>query len=534
MLKFIRHALIAIALLVLPGCIVPGYLYESYFNFMNFQIDPTATGSNATIVDLDANETDLLIDGPVDLPVTVAKLDSPDIEKITITVTGSPAQLTTGAPPSLQSGNRRFVIEGSASAVYEEDTPKLIAFAISSGLNVDNDSRTITTVAEDGSFSVEIGADEDVLFAGLTDDETTMSPFLLVKQDPVTGHFVIITTNSNNIDKTGQLTTDASGFYYLTLTETGGTQSFIRRNIDGTEVQLIKSGITDPVNRVSAPTQNAVATLTDGGDLNLILPSSLPSLVHADASHLEIVSLTTLLDSGYDTAQAKLELTTDNSGLFVSESGDNSRMNYVRAQSGLVIPVITSGHYDDVKMALSPDSTDLYVFYLHEGAYVLSLADMSTSGIRSNWANRNTLTEIIRDEILTLEASNNDTVVFSADNSGTTELYYFNATDETVAINDTNLDAAVYTNPIIAADGSVIFACQMGNESASTPNQIVYHRPGTDAPGTLNPLTTFADHSACDDTPGSMVLDNSGFLHIYFKNPDGGLPQHALINTNTL
>lgn len=523
MIRFSRHALIAIILLLLPGCIVPGYLYDSQSNYMNFQIEPTATSNSASISELDENETRLLGDGPVDSPITIAKLDSPDIKKITITVIDAAEGI-----------DRHFILTGNAGAIHEDQTTKLILFAVNSELTVDADSRVTATVAEDGSFAAEIEANEDVMIAGLTEDETAMSPFLILKQDTVTGHIVTITTNSNTLDSTGQISADESGNYYLTLTTSDGTQVFVRRNLDGTETQVIGSGITDPVNRMSTPTQSAVATLTDAGELGIILPSSPSSSLQDKIRHLEIVSLTSTLDSGYDTAQSKIELTTDNSGVLVSEAGENSRINYVRAQSGLVIPVITSGHYDDVKMDLSPDSSDLFVFYLHEGAYVLTRSDVNSTSIRNNWANRETLLEIIRDEIQTLESSDSGTVVFSASNNDTLELYYFNATDGLIAINDTDSDTATYTNPIISTDGGVIFACKMGDESASESNQIVYHRPGTDAAGTLNPLTTFDDFSACDDTPGSLFLDSDGFLHIYLKNSDGSLPQHALIDTNAL
>lgn len=534
MSKKYRHLLFALFLSLIPGCIVPGFLYDSYFNFMNFSIDPTST-SSATVVDLDDNETELLTDGPVDLPVTIAKLDSPDIEKITISVTGSPAQLSHGDPQSLHSGGRIFVIEGAAGAVYEEDTPKLTGFAIDENLSVESASQVVTTVADDGSFTIEIASDEDVVFAGLTEDEDAMSPFLLVKEDPATGQFVVITTNSNNIDKTAQLATDSAGFYYLSLSNSGGTQDFIRRNTDGTEVEVIKGGITDPVNRVSAPTQNAIATLTDAGELNLILPSSLPSLVRKEPLALEIVSLTTNLASGYDTLLAKMGLTADNDGALISESGSNSFLHFVRAQSGLVITIISEGRYEDVKWALSPNSQTLYVFILHEGAYVLNSVDMTASNLRTAWANRTKIFESSDfDEILSLEAGNNGTLTFSADSGSTNELYFYSSASGVVSINNPATDSNVYANPVISTGGDFIFACKMGNESQGTGNQLVYHRPGTDTAGTLNPLTTFTEHSACDENPGSISLDNNDFLHFYFKNASGNTPQHALIKASEL
>lgn len=532
MREYFKQTLLALILAISSGCVVPGFLYDSYFNFMNFRVDPTLAGSAANIIDLDENETGLLTDGPIDLPVTIAKLDSPDIQKISITVTGSPSQLKKNQPSALQSGERRFIIEGSAGAVHEEKTPKLIAFAIDAGLSVDSDSRITTSVAEDGSFQIEVNSDEDVIFAGLTEEETAMSPFLMVKEDPVTGQFVVITTNSNNIDNTGQLNVDSAGFYYLTLSNASGTQDFIRRNLDGTELQVIKSGLVDPVNRINAPTQNAIVTLSDAGELDLTLPSSLPSLVKGEPLELEIVSLTTNLGSAYDTALAKIELMADNKGVLVSESGSNSLLNYVRTQSGLVISVISESRYDDVKMALSPDSSWLYVFYLHEGAHVLAKMDMSVTNIKTAWAGREMLTEILTDEVLTLEAADNGTTVFSVDNNGTAELYFFNATDGLVALNDPINDPNDYANPVISPDGTIIFACKMGDESNGQANQIVYLRPATDSGGTLNPLTTFVDHSSCDEAVGSMMVDANGFLHLFFKSADGTLPQHALVKGN--
>lgn len=199
------------------------------------------TGSSATSTAEAAGdaETQLFDSGPVDLPVTIAKLESPDATKIIVSTEAiTPSQ---NAPLdsrfSTTDPTVAYTVTGAEGAIHDPDTTPYVYLE-----NVNNSTDEFCEVEDDGSFSCAILGDlsDDLrLYASTTSDTDTaqMSPPLFIRVDSL-GVTTIADTNSTNISADFSLHTDSRGNYYLVVV-IDGRSNFYRRNVDGTLLQTI-------------------------------------------------------------------------------------------------------------------------------------------------------------------------------------------------------------------------------------------------------------------------------------------------------
>lgn len=545
-MRLIKSKIVFFLLLFLPfalsGCFI--------LNYSGLIFNLNISGSGAVAVEeVSDSESELYSDGPVDLPVTIAKLDAPDVQKVSVEVGSGtsfsvrPGDLVDGAPLGADEG-AVMVITGSAGAVDIDQTPNLLAYIVDAA-GIALDSQTVVDAQADGSFQISIpigDPNRKVTFAGVTSDLIYSSSFLTVAPQSVVEdgverkNYVIVTTNTNVLNAAQTVMSDGSGYYYLGL-QRNGSNTFLRRNLDGTQAQIIEEESDASVDIVMAQTEQKIAYTTGDGLLKVSIPSSIPLSLAGKAAPLDdtVTSLTKILAtlSPYDPSTTKIMVVASEDAVILSQYGATLGVDYIRTTSGSNTPIIRSTPYDDAKVALSVGQDVLYAFVLYEGEYLFYQVDLSGS-ISTAWSDKTLLAEVPGvAEVLSVEASDDGDVVADVVlTDGDREILYWNETSGLVAINDPTTDVAVYANPKINHDGDVIMVCKLGD--ALTGNQFYSFRPGVDAAGVLHQVTSETSFSVCDETIGSAYVDPNQFLHFYRSGVDGSGPQHALINLNLL
>lgn len=201
----------------------------------------SATSSAET---LSEQESGLYEAGPVDLPVTIAKLETPDVTKIIVSADAVGPSLSAPLNATRLSTTNptvAYTITGAAGAVHDPDETPYVYF-----LNDNNDTDEFCEVESDGRFSCALLGDlgDDLyLFASTTSDLSTaeMSPPLHIVMDDF-GVVAVGDTNSTNLSADYSVATDNAGNYYLIVVnkdDGGDTSNFYRRNVDGTLLQTI-------------------------------------------------------------------------------------------------------------------------------------------------------------------------------------------------------------------------------------------------------------------------------------------------------
>lgn len=532
--------------LSLSACFFP-------LDYSGFSLGLDLTGSSgaAPVEEITDQESELYSDGPIDLPVTIAKLDAPDAQKVSVSVTGGPSfdigasELSRGGPLAADD-DAVMTITGEAGAVDIAQTPDLIAY-VSDAAGIDLSSETIVEAGSDGSFRIVIpisDINQKVVFAGVTADIAYSSTFLTVATQIVEEdgserrNYVIVTTNTDMLNSGQTAMSDGSGYYYLSLDESSSSHVLMRRNLDGTQAQILEESSSVAFDHVTALSENKIAYVNEDGTLKLSVPSSIPlSLATGDAvapQETTVTSLTKVLASldNYEPDATKIMVVEDEDAVVLSQFGTELGVSYIRTTSGTLTDLIESPPYDDIRVALSIDQDVLYAFVLDDGTYSLYSVDLSGS-IVSAWSAKVLLAELPElAQVNALDAADDGKVVIDAVTaSGAREILLWDGSSMSV-LNDPATDANEYANPRISRDGALVVACKLG--AAGEGNQIAAFRPGTDVAGVLHDVTSEADFNVCDERQGSLYADPNNFLHFYRSNADGSNPQHAILNLSQL
>lgn len=523
--------LVFLFVLTLSGC---GFL--NIMNYGSLLLGSNDVGGNAASINLDDTETELVSDGPIDLPVTIAKYDSPDANKISIEEMG-PANSVSS---SYQTTGRRIRITGSEDAIRDLlKTPLVTAFPYDSASN-EVGTQTEVAVDSDGSFEIEVESDGDVLIAA-EDTNNFISPFLQITQDPVTGYFSIITTNSNYIVATTQMMADQEDYYYVSLKTSDPIRTYVRRNVDGSQMQtlLLDSAIVIDAlyARSSAKTVYSYESAADEASLVLQLNSIASSsvnqsqltTVNSQSVFEQIVSysydLGTITPYDYSEDNFKIYISDDEAGVIIVNRSDVS-VQYVSTVSGNVSDIVSSGRYDDVDAGYDIANNILYVGILRDGLYSIYQLDLGDGDASLAWGGRVAINEfVIYDGLLSMDAADG-VLVYSVQSGDSVQLYSWDETHGVVALNDPETDSSIYTNPKVSLDGDVILACKL-----ATTNQFVAFDPIVS--GSVSDVTTDSRRTVCDATPGSYFMGEN-FVHFYRSEADGSLPQHAIIKLDQL
>src|SRR3990167_4822044 len=138
----------------------------------NQYADGTALdGVDETSVDIGSADSSLSETRPVELPVTIAKLESPNARFIVVEFVESGIELSDDADSGESGNTSGFIIRGDAGAVNVEQSTKIYA------LNLTTDVEVIVDGEADGSFKIQITANESdtIAFASMLEEETLIS-----------------------------------------------------------------------------------------------------------------------------------------------------------------------------------------------------------------------------------------------------------------------------------------------------------------------------------------------------------------------
>lgn len=222
----------------------------------------TSSGSDAndtgnTADSLDSGEAGLFEDGPIDLPVTIAKLQSPNSEQIELSVT-EPAvsNLVLPATPKVLSADDTYSCEFTGNGNETDSTLRAIPDPVTTPYilvyDAINDVTVIESVATDGSFTATIDChiEQNLVLAALTSETLSTaqaSPGVIFSVDEL-GTITVTITNSNRINDAQPFGKDPYGNIIFSVVEDDGTYTLWRRNLDGSlPNMLLENHVLEPI-----------------------------------------------------------------------------------------------------------------------------------------------------------------------------------------------------------------------------------------------------------------------------------------------
>lgn len=233
-----------------------------------------------------SEEASLYESGPIDLPVTIAKLDGIDSSKIVVSVepVGTQSISVQNRSRFVDSGveiidecNLIYTVTGLPTAVADpNDTPYVLIY------NATLDIQSITDVESNGGFEGQIcGRLQDKIVLGLLNpDQTESSAPLIITVDEKSGGnltIVITDTNSDTIETDFNTLTDQDGNAYYVLINADGTSDFYRRPKDGSQLQTIWQDNSDIPQTVGSIEDNWVVYFNQDGVLKQVDVSAVSS-----------------------------------------------------------------------------------------------------------------------------------------------------------------------------------------------------------------------------------------------------------------
>lgn len=253
-------------------------LSSSCFQLGNTDNSGTGEGPAATSGDFTEAEESLFEDGPVDIPITIAKLEAIDPELVYITID----PLEPVIPLTCADDQVLFQFEGGAGAVDDITTnPKIAA------INTTLKTQQISDLHDDGSFEIAIcGAPtEPIVLATMNQAEDRIGPPLIIEYDAETRSITVTSTNSSNLNTINNMLTDELGnMYYVTSKSTSPstlmkglqqtqqtTYNLLRRTRATKSLEVIVTGLTSLPLSVQAVNGALVAFINDAGDLYVSL-----------------------------------------------------------------------------------------------------------------------------------------------------------------------------------------------------------------------------------------------------------------------
>jgi hypothetical protein len=515
----------------------------------------TGTGTEA----LSETESGLYEDGPVSIPVTIAKLDSVNADLVTITPLETGANDNLASPwmiRKLESSEGVYVVTGTAGAVNTDEAMKIY------GLNTTLAIAVIADVEDDGSFEFQINAEEGeiVAIAPMLDDESEIGP--PVYGDTETGVVTLSTTNTDALNANSNIV-ELDGYVYFSLENEDGTFTLHRRNLDGTAVETLVENIDSQIRFITASENNVITYVTQDGRVFRLNGTAATASVSGRARYAELTWNTpeTIHDFGepVDDPEFFLPPTTRT---FIASSGDIffSNGNPLGAASTTIQDIVLT-HVD----AATGAKTALIKFKDYEFVNVdmgapdtlfVSASPTSNTGLDNRfrifklnmldgaaaWDLRTLIhTRPIADEnILNIDASARNMIVFVTAQD-TLHTFFSLSAD----VSDTPIEGAMFTgtperpysewitvSPDSASGNALVLTCRGDGDKGS---YLVIHRIGVDPPETLQRITNSESKNSCH---GSYRVDDGGRVFFYRTsiNEDGteGAAQLSFINLTTI
>lgn len=216
-------------------------------------------------------ESGLFDDGPIDLPVTIAKLESPNADYIDVSVaeTSSSLNLAAAKGPALLSSAETYPITFTGTGHATDETARAIKNPTATPyvLIYANGASVVEPVNADGSFSAEVTSaiEEDIAVFAITSDDlasASASPAVIYSIDEL-GTVTVTITNSSRINDTMPLESDPRGNILFSIIEDDGSYTLWRRNMDGSLPDVLIQSHPNSMIRVAAMASFGDDTVND-------------------------------------------------------------------------------------------------------------------------------------------------------------------------------------------------------------------------------------------------------------------------------
>jgi len=236
----------------------------------------------------DSTTTDLYESGPVEIPVTIAKLDAPDSSKIIVAVEPiGDLAISPDITPNpdgveiIDDCTLIYTVTGLAGAISDDDATHAYI------LNYTLDVYLITAVASDGSFEGQIcGRYQDQVVVTALDSSSlaaanSSSPLIITVDENDDNQITVIITDTNagEIKTNFNVLTDSSGNAYYVIVNDDDTSDFYRRNVDGRALEIIWQGESDIPTALGSYSDSLVIYFNQNGTLKQVtIPDSSASI----------------------------------------------------------------------------------------------------------------------------------------------------------------------------------------------------------------------------------------------------------------
>lgn len=513
-----------------------------------------ATGGDIG-TDLTSTDSQLYDEGPVDMPVTIAKLDSPDLTKVSVTV----EEITTPSisPPLATTTLYRFTIIGAPAAT---NTAKIFVYDVTTGDTASAD------VATDYSFTVSIDAaslTDSIAFAGGNSELSQISPpyvINVVVNEDLSVSPVVALTNSSSLNSNQNILVDAVGNYYLSSSNTDGTYTLSRRSATGTQLEIIAPALNSPPRIVfSSQGGSVMVILEDGTILGFDAPLSaltIPTLARSKPAFTDwtensigsisggLVAANATFGTGYSMAQNSEDGTAISYPLINPVTAEsNLNLLKITDSSGVSsVDLIPASTYDGINIQSGPDDK-LYMFLKQAGMVSSDLVSMdfvspSSNGngaVLDSWAARTTHISGLAAYIISFTVADNADVAYTyvTEENGFPLNTYWNSTagvSQTWRVTDENISRQ-YFNATLTPASEIVIMCDVGESTSDVP-ALVYWRVG-DATNDVHDLVRFTDAEACNQAPGTFFVSTTNLLYFY-KRSGTVDPQLSVIDLNQI
>ncbi|MFH1355874.1 MAG: hypothetical protein ABII18_01965 [bacterium] len=507
-------------------------------------------------------ESDLYESGPADIPVTIAKLEAVNVEKISLIYEDVAADLNLSYTVKYSTAKAgKYTVTGIKDAVNMEEATYVML--------VNGEETTIENAEIDGSFSLSIAANESDVIAILPLESTQTYGGIPIYGSYSDGVPSLTLTNTDKIN-VGQNLLIKNSYAYIGTNETDDTYSLYRLHLDGLSVETIATGITSQVRYLSVDNEHNVIFITQDGKIYLskVNKTSPPSLKYLTATTdtTSWVDPVIVHDFNEDLSDPDnfspppiRSFIATNGDIFIAHgrrlrnegSLQANMLLYINAATHDVTKSIDTATYRSVFADVgSTDSLFLFVngeFETSEGDMNAKLFELDMLDGEDAWDNRELIYNLPKHEvgdyqnsIVNLTASLNDFLVFVVRLNNDEDFYLKASGLEPEVFMGSSLFGyeKEYSEWVSLSESSrtgnaEVVTCATDLEDETKKN-LVIHRIGKDAPGEWYRLTNSSVVSACG---GAYSIDEEDRILFYQAFYDGNTqldPQLSFIDITKL
>lgn len=530
-----RQFITILSLLILPAC------FGSNKSSSSDEADAGSTTTDFVGETFNDTEAELYSDGPVDIPVPIARATAMDLSKMTATYQDAGIDSSGSLLTRYTTGSSGYIITGSAGA---SPSNKVYFF------NIQTQEALVVLANEDGSFEGKIVAREGDLVAvsALNDAEDTASPPITIATNKA-GLMEAAFTNSNSIGTEANLIA-ASDYTFIALQNNDGTSSLIRRKFNSSNISTVAKNVSGSVKAIGVDQGIHDVSLIMNDELLYRIDNANTSVELADTSWNNPLPIYTVTSDIRDfDLIAGLEAFMDsNNNILICQIDSFDSPDYNNAQMAL-IHISSTG----TETVLANDKTHIIIDCDQAdngNVYVLARAVKAGGELDAPTIFRlaiadgvNSLTNAQVYRILSvgigvplaldMSPDTNYALISSINSAGD---FVYVVYEKTTALETTiynhALDSDRYTNFARISSTGVVVACSFTDEEN---NHFVAHRFKTDGVDTFTQLTDPKFSLPCN---GTFDIGRANHL-IYYRSPGTSItdqnsalaaPQVSMIN----